>query len=247
MRQERAFALLSGGLDSTVCAYQAMDDYHSNVEAVSVNYGQRHKKEIEYAARTCGQLGINHTVLPLDNVLAGSMLTDAKIAIPNATYDELPEGVSPTYVPFRNGLMLSMIAAYAQKWVNKAESHIERHAAIYFGAHAEDAKNWAYPDCTPEFIGAMANAIYVGTYRAVRLITPVMFSKKSEIVMRGMLLRVPFENTWSCYAGGADHCGQCPTCHARMQAFKDAGVRDPTTYATTKKEEPTEATEPSAR
>lgn len=230
----KAFALLSGGLDSTVVLYRAMQEFNGHVEAVSVNYGQRHKKEIEYAAKTCAQLNIGHTILQLGDILAGSMLTDASIAIPNKTYAQLPEGVSPTYVPFRNGLMLALIAAKAQQWINAAPEDVEgrekRQAAIYFGAHAEDAANWAYPDCTPEFIGAMANAIFIGTYQAVRLHTPVMWMTKAEIVTMGRELRVPFENTWSCYAGGEHHCGKCPTCYARQQAFIMAGVPDPTVY-----------------
>jgi 7-cyano-7-deazaguanine synthase len=106
----------------------------------------------------------------------------------------------------------------------------EAQADIYFGAHAEDAQNWAYPDCTPEFIGAMANAIFVGTYRAVRLISPIMFMTKAQIVAMGDKLNVPFDKTWSCYKGGEKHCGKCPTCYARKDAFAVAGVRDPTVY-----------------
>jgi 7-cyano-7-deazaguanine synthase len=227
----KAFSLLSGGLDSTVVLYRAMDDFKGQVEAISIDYGQRHKKEIEYAAATCNRLNIGHTVLSLGDILKGSMLTDTSIAIPNKTYAQLPEGVSPTYVPFRNGLMLSMIAAKAQQWINGADTNEQRQAGIYFGAHAEDADNWAYPDCTPEFIGAMANAIFIGTYQAVRLHTPVMWMRKSEIVTMGKALSVPFENTWSCYAGGEDHCGKCPTCYARQQAFIMAEVPDPTVYA----------------
>jgi 7-cyano-7-deazaguanine synthase len=102
---------------------------------------------------------------------------------------------------------------------------------IFFGAHAEDAANWAYPDCTPEFIGAMANAIYVGTYYTVRLYTPIMWMSKAEVVRWGNELQVPFDMTWSCYKGGDLQCGECPTCISRHNAFLDAGIPDPTTYA----------------
>jgi 7-cyano-7-deazaguanine synthase len=228
----RAFVLLSGGLDSTTCLYLANNQYES-VEAISINYGQRHSKEQLFARLTCEQLDIPHHIFHLHDLLEGTMLTDPDIPIPEKSYADLPKGVSPTYVPFRNGLMLSMIAAYAQKWIteNSKPAFIPPLGGIYFGAHAEDAQNWAYPDCTPEFIGAMANAIHVGTYFAVRLHTPLMWMQKSEIVRLGHKLGVDFANTWSCYAGGALHCGVCPTCRARKEAFEKAGVTDPTEYA----------------
>ncbi len=278
--RRKAFVLLSGGLDSTTCLYQAIHDFVPPiegvsrettireametrsvdwVEAISVDYGQRHSKEMGYAARTCWSLGIPHTVLAIGDILSGVMLTDASINIPDVTYDEI-KGVSPTYVPFRNGTLLSLIAAHAQKYANNEISQEAKRiydnmetthegditfqdamnaatneardlCGIYFGAHAEDAANWAYPDCTPEFIGAMGNAIYTGTYYAVRLYTPLMWSSKADVVRLGARLGVPFKNTWSCYKGEALHCGACPTCYARQNAFKAAGVEDPTEYA----------------
>ncbi len=245
----KAFVLLSGGLDSTTCLYKALVDWTPPeakedtpapwIEAISINYGQRHRKEMEYAERTCDDLGITHTIVELKDILGGAMLTDPSKEIPNVSYADLPHGVSPTYVPFRNGTMLSLITAHAQKWVNADAGQTEsialkehrRSASIYFGAHAEDAQNWAYPDCTPEFIGAMANAIYIGSYRAIRLVTPLQWLVKSEIIKLGTSLCVPFEKTWSCYAGGEKHCGVCPTCRSRRQGFIDAGIHDPTEYA----------------
>jgi 7-cyano-7-deazaguanine synthase len=103
--------------------------------------------------------------------------------------------------------------------------------ALYFGAHAEDARAWAYPDCTPEFIGAMANAIYIGSYQQLRLRTPLEWLTKADIIQLGDRLGVPWEQTWSCYAGGQSHCGTCPTCRARRQGFVRAGVYDPTMYS----------------
>lgn len=260
----RAFVLLSGGIDSTTCLYIALRQF-DEVEAVSIDYGQRHFKEILYAQATCKSLGIKHTELRLDpHSLGGEnvMLTDESVVIPNISYDDI-KGVSPTYVPFRNGTLLSLVAAHAQKWViQQIESCIDRlqdptgmdpddddyglsreelrpivldtlHdiAAIFFGAHAEDAQNWAYPDCTPEFIGAMANAIYIGTYRTVRLHTPLTWMAKHEIILKGDLLGVDWCNTWSCYAGESLHCGTCPTCRARKEAFKRAFIVDSTEYA----------------
>ena len=223
----RAFVLLSGGLDSTTMLYHARRDFN-NVEAVSVNYGQRHKKELLYAERTAQRLDHDWHEINLRGILDGAMLTDPSIKIPEVRYSDI-DGVSPTYVPFRNGLLLSLISARAQQWIN--EDPNERNAVVYFGAHAEDAQNWAYPDCTPEFIGAMANAIYIGTYHKVRLHTPLMWLMKYEIVKLGSELGVDFGATWSCYAGGDLHCGACPTCFARHEAFRIAGIPDPTKYA----------------
>lgn len=280
----KAFVLLSGGIDSTTCLHQAIADFAPEqdiigpaligncrgrgldwVEAISIDYGQRHIKEAGYAKATCERLGIKHTVLPIgDWVLGGknTMLTDRNVAIPDISYEQI-KGVSPTYVPFRNGTMLSVITAHAQKYVNeqirqkvvelnsraptegkphygadgiqiaqeKATAMAVDLCGVYFGAHAEDAANWAYPDCTPEFIGAMANAIYIGSYRAIRLYAPIQWDKKDDIIRKGERLGVKWAYTWSCYAGGELHCGTCPTCRARHQGFLKAGVTDPTKYA----------------
>jgi 7-cyano-7-deazaguanine synthase len=276
--QRKAFVLLSGGMDSTTCLYKAIYDFapddatadkHLNgtrltlnrqkidwVEAVSINYGQRHTKELEYAASTCARLGIRHTILDVGNLLSGKtvMLTNESVGtvdVPDIDYADI-KGVSPTYVPFRNGLMLSALTAHAQKYVNEqiqarskqlgegqgasmhgtnvATQEAANLCGIYFGAHSEDAANWAYPDCTPEFIGAMANAIYIGSYMSIRLHTPIQWLMKHEIVTLGDKLGVPFETTWSCYKGEEHHCGTCPTCRSRRQAFEIAGVKDPTEY-----------------
>lgn len=289
--ERKAFVLLSGGLDSTTCLYKAIYDYMPSdpginlsygdkdilrellndpprgteipwVEAISINYDQRHQKEMEYAHRTCSNLGIHHTVLDVGNLLSGKsvMLSSesrGSIEVPDIAYSDI-KGVSPTYVPFRNGLMLSAITAHVQKYVNDEialeVAHIQDQSlesdpilepeakqmatddakdlcGIYFGAHSEDAQNWAYPDCTPEFIGAMANAIYIGSYMTIRLHTPLEWLLKADIVTLGDKLGVPFENTWSCYKGEEYHCGTCPTCRSRKEAFQIAGVTDPTQYA----------------
>lgn len=219
------------------------------VEAVSIYYGQRHKKEMDYAAKTCQVHGIKHTILDVGSLLRGDtvMLTDdsrGKVDVPDISYDQI-KGVSPTYVPFRNGLMLSALTAHAQKWVNDENKKLEQvhneggaelspedkpMAGIYFGAHSEDAHNWAYPDCTPEFIGAIAGAIFVGSYMQIRLHTPIQWDTKAGVVQKGEALGVRFEFTWSCYKGEELHCGTCPTCLSRKQSFQDAGVGDPTEY-----------------
>lgn len=254
----KAYVLLSGGLDSTTCLHIAMEQA-DQVEAISVNYGQRHSREMEFARSTCAKFGIPHKVLNIEGILSGRgvMLSDASVEIPNISYAEI-KGVSPTYVPFRNGTLLSLITAQAQKWVNdeintladhiynfendvhskedakqEATNELRDSTAVYFGAHADDAANFAYPDCTPEFTGAMANAIYVGSYFTTKLLVPLQYMDKAEIVVKGNKLGVDFANTWSCYKGDDLHCGVCPTCRSRRDAFIAAGVPDPTEYADT--------------
>ncbi len=220
----KAFVLHSGGVDSSTCLAMAIRNHsRENVVAISVDYGQRHVKEIEQAKRICEVFEVPHSTLEITD-MPSSMLTDQKQEIPNADYSEL-EGVSPTYVPFRNGQLLSKIAAYAT-----AHSEPDNLGVIYFGAHSEDALNWAYPDCTPEFIGAMANAIHIGTYFQIRLSTPLMWLMKWEIIREGNLRGVPWILTWSCYVGEEKHCGVCPTCRSRKEAFHKAAVLDPTPY-----------------
>lgn len=252
----KAFVLLSGGLDSTTCLALALTQFPT-AEAVSIDYGQRHLKEIQQAGIICRRYGIKHTILPIKGIMDGVdvALTNKDTTIPDMFYSDI-KGVSPVYVPFRNGLMLSALTAHAQKYVNaqidetmKAEgfrnafkandeSFLKEVAtrfardlvAIYAGMHSEDAQNWAYPDCTPEFIGSMANAIYIGSYQTIRLHTPLQWLMKSDIVKLGVELGVNFKDTWSCYKGEENHCGRCPTCRSRRDAFLKANIVDPTWY-----------------
>jgi 7-cyano-7-deazaguanine synthase len=158
----------------------------------------------------------------LSGVMGIGGLTDRNLRMPQKSYAELPKGISPTYVPFRNGLMLSAIASIAM-----ADPEAE---AIYYGAHAEDAENDAYPDCSLPFIEAIATAIHIGTYGQIRLIAPLGGVNKSAGIKEGEKLGVPWHLTWSCYEGGLFHCGSCPTCISRREAFVEAGVKDPTEY-----------------
>lgn len=227
----KAYVLLSGGIDSSTCLYIAREEF-ADVEGVSIDYGQRHSKEILSAMGLCAHLGIPHHIINLREIVPATMLTDPSREVPNISYDEI-KGVSPTYVPFRNGLMLSAVTSFVHGELCKfgdSEKYDGLEWAIYFGAHAEDAQNWAYPDCTPEFIGAMANAIHVGSYYKVRLHTPLEWKNKCQIIEWGDSLGVPWDKTWSCYKGGDLHCGTCPTCRARRAGFMQAGVTDPTVY-----------------
>ena len=216
---------LSGGLDSTTLAYELAAEGHDLV-ALSFDYGQRHAKEVEFAARTAGRLGAEHHVVDLRSVgalLTGSALTDQDVAVPEGHYTD--ESMAATVVPNRNAIMLSVAVGVA----------VARGAeAVATAVHAGD--HTIYPDCRPEFIEAIehearvANEGFIADGFEVR--APFLRLTKDEIVRRGAALGVPFEETWSCYVGAELHCGRCGTCVERREAFELAGVPDPTRYAT---------------
>lgn len=220
----KGIVLHSGGLDSSTVLALALKEC-DQVESLSILYGQKHEKEWLAAADICQHYQVPHATMQIPNIFQGygSTLIDQDKPQPQMTYEELrqAEGPSPTYVPFRNAIFLSVATAHAL--VAKADY-------VYFGAHADDAHNWAYPDCTPEFIGAMSNAVSVGTYYKVRLRSPFMWANKAEIVRTALALGVPLALTWSCYEGGERHCGVCPTCISRKEAFRQANAHDPTRY-----------------
>lgn len=237
MKTHKVFCLLSGGVDSSTALAVARNEFpDAEIEAVTIDYGQRHKKEAECAEKQAALNGASHTILPVGGLLTGMLVDKGQDneAIPEVSYADLGEGMSPTYVSFRNGFMLSLLAARAQSWVmeeNKKWNGSEPcSATIYIGVHADDGVNWAYPDCTPEFIGPMAAAIYVGTYHKVRVRAPLLHMTKPDVVAVGSRYGVDYANTWSCYKGEDKQCGKCPTCLSRKEAFDLNGLQDPTEY-----------------
>ncbi len=221
-----ALVLLSGGLDSTVALAEAYRMHEGSVGAISFIYGQKHVTEMLAADAVVDYYGIWHKTIELPEVFGGSgsvIIAENKEEMPQASYEELGDeyGVSPTYVPYRNGNFLSLATSVAL---------VEGAGEVWAGMHAEDAHNWAYPDCTPEFLGAMANAMYVGSYHQVRLITPHMWRTKADVVQAGLEIEAPLELTWSCYEGRNQACGTCPTCVGRIQAFAKVGEKDPVSY-----------------
>jgi len=220
-----AVVLLSGGLDSSVALAVAIDEGYK-VHALTVDYGQRHQRELGSARAMATHYGVDHKTVRVDlSAFGGSALTDGLIKVPSGTpMDEIGASIPPTYVPARNTVFISMAAS----WAEALDAD-----AVFIGANAVDYSG--YPDCRPEFIEAMERAIEMGTKRGVegnplRIIAPILRSTKAEIVRRGLDLKVPFRLTWSCYRGRKKACGHCESCQLRLQGFADAGAVDPLEY-----------------
>jgi 7-cyano-7-deazaguanine synthase len=218
-----AVVIASGGLDSTAVAY-LLASQGASVSLLSFDYGQRHRKELESAARIADQLGAPHDIVDLTSVgrlLGGSALTDAEVDVPDGQYSDAT--MRATIVPNRNAIMLEVAAGAAA--AAKAD-------AVAFGAHAGD--HFIYPDCRPEFFGKIAASIRAGNAGFLaddfELLAPFLHVTKAEIVEIAARLNVPFALTWSCYKGGELHCGTCGTCTERREAFTLAGLPDPTPY-----------------
>jgi 7-cyano-7-deazaguanine synthase len=220
----KAVVLLSGGVDSATELALALQQNDTAI-ALTCYYGQKHSIEIQCAANIARHYNVEHRIVEVPRIFggAGSTLIDDGLDQPHLTYEEIgeEEGPSPTVVPFRNANLIAIATTVAV---------VENAQFVYVAAHAEDAHNWAYPDCTPEFLGAMSNAIYVGTYGEVRLKFPFCWMKKADSVALGLELGVPYELTYSCYAGNPFSCGQCPTCIERIEAFKSNSLIDPIEY-----------------
>lgn len=229
----KALVLSSGGLDSTTCLGIAVDRYGAeNVITASLYYGQKHDKELECAKKVAEYYKVKHIEEDISNVMkyANEVCTLVKGGkdIEQASYQDqitkTKDGRVATYVPFRNGLFLSIAAAYADSLFpgEKVE--------IFYGAHADDAAGNAYADCSPEFAEAMNKAINIGTYGNISINRPLINMNKAEVVKTGLKLKVPYELTWSCYLGGDKQCGKCGTCIDRKEAFRKNGLEDPVSY-----------------
>jgi 7-cyano-7-deazaguanine synthase len=215
----KVVVLLSGGMDSVTALYHAAE-VGTVAAALSFDYGSKHaSRELPEAAWHAARLGIRHAVLPLSFMAThfSSALLQGGAEIPFGHYEE--ESMKQTVVPFRNGILLAVAAGFAESC--GAEG-------VLIAAHAGD--HAIYPDCREAFLGAMDEAIRLGTYAGVKLLRPFVELNKAQIAARGAALGVDFSRTWSCYVGGQRHCGSCGTCVERREAFRDAGLADPTTY-----------------
>lgn len=217
----KTLVLLSGGVDSVTALHWAQRE-HTVVGAISFRYGNNHAEQELACARWQAQaLGVPYHEIDLSSLaphLASALLSGAE-AIPTGAYDE--QNMQQTVVPFRNGIFLAVAAGVAESCGA---------GGIVIAAHAGD--HALYPDCREEFMQAMAGAISSGTYAGLQVLRPFISMSKGEIVSLGAQLGVDFAHTYSCYCGAAAHCGRCGTCRERQQAFRDAGLADPTLYAT---------------
>lgn len=225
----KAVVLLSGGMDSCVCAAIAHSRHgHGNVALLHASYGQRtQKRELRAFTEIADHYGVQQRlIVRLDyfRQIGGSALTDQNIAVPeNELGAPGPHGseIPVTYVPFRNAHFLSVGTTWAE---------VVGASAIYIGAVAEDSSG--YPDCRPEYYRVFQELIRVGTRPEtnIEIVTPVIALKKNQIIRKGIELRAPLHLTWSCYQGDDLACGACDSCLLRLRAFAEAGVPDPISY-----------------
>jgi 7-cyano-7-deazaguanine synthase len=220
----KAVVVLSGGMDSTVCATLAVREHGADdVAALHIDYGQRtESRERKAFENICDRLGIARRLVVRNQALSqigGSALTDEAIEVPEAG-PEIGKQVPITYVPFRNAHFLSVAVSWAE--VLGAEK-------IYIGAVAQDSSG--YPDCRPEYYRAFNEVIRTGTKEAtIAILTPLIELRKADIVQLGLELAAPFDLTWSCYSREDSACGVCESCALRLRAFEAAGTVDPISY-----------------
>jgi len=218
----KALVVCSGGLDSVTLAYKVANEA-TLTSLVSFDYGQRHRKELDYAHLCADSLNVKHTIIDLSQVGAHltSALTD-DIEVPDGHYAE--DSMKTTVVPNRNAIMMTVTYGLA------ASQHADTVAmAVHGGDH------FIYADCRPEFIQSFAKmqTLALDGIADISLYTPFLHQDKTAIVTEGVKQHVPFADTWSCYQGLDQHCGRCGTCVERREAFHLAGVDDPTIYKDT--------------
>ena len=218
----RAVVLLSGGMDSCVCAALCVRDHEA--AAVHVSYGQRtEERERRAFLAICDRLGIHDRLMVRNDALraiGGSALTDRKIAVPEAA-PQIGQHIPVTYVPFRNAHFLAVAVSWAE--VLGADK-------VYIGAVQQDSSG--YPDCRPEYYQAFNRVVCAGTREGrIEVVTPLIGLRKADIVQLGLELGAPFDLTWSCYTREDVACGVCESCVLRLRAFATAGAADPIAYA----------------
>ena len=215
----KAVVLFSGGLDSTVLASHLLSQ-GAEVRLLSIDYGQRHAKELAHGEALAKHMNLPRKSLllhDLGDLLKGSSLTDDSVELPEGHYAE--ESMKATVVPNRNMILLALAGGYA------LSSGFD---TIAYAAHAGD--HFIYPDCRPEFAEAMEEALGLADWNDLSLYRPFVDMTKADLVRLGTELGTPLEMTWSCYAGMDVHCGKCGTCVERKEAFELAKVHDPTKY-----------------
>ena len=218
---KKAVCILSGGMDSTLASYMAKKDGYEII-AVHYNYGQRTEhKELEAFRNICIELDVKNKYeinIPFFKQIGASALTDTSIEVPTTGIED---GVPITYVPFRNGIFLSIATAIAEK---------EGAVRLFIGVVQEDSSG--YPDCTDTFINKMQSSINQGTKEEtiLEIVTPLVHLTKEQIVRKSLALEIPLEYTWSCYQNEKKACGICDSCRLRLNGFRLAGVKDKIQY-----------------
>ncbi|MCK4332295.1 MAG: 7-cyano-7-deazaguanine synthase QueC [Thermoplasmatales archaeon] len=223
---KKAVCLISGGLDSCVTSFIAKEQGYE-IYALSFNYGQLHKKEIDCSNKIAQAVGVeNRIILDVDFQKFGksSLLNTSSDSIQDHNLKDIAREIPSTYVPARNTVFLSMALAYAES--TDAD-------AIFIGVNAVDYSG--YPDCRPEYIQAYQKMADLATKkgiegRSIKIEAPLLQLTKSEIIKTGLKLNAPLADTWSCYRGEELACGRCDSCVLRLKGFKDAGVEDPIQY-----------------
>jgi 7-cyano-7-deazaguanine synthase len=211
----KIICILSGGLDSTTLLYRLKASGYE-IKAISFNYGQRHRKELIMANKTCEKLKIDHKIVDLTSIkdlLSNSSLT-SDIEVPEGHYED--ESMKKTVVPNRNMIMASIAIGYA---INIDFDTIA--LGVHSGDHA------IYPDCRPEFIMALRKIAACCDYKTIQILSPYLRSNKTNIVKDGIKLKVDYALTWTCYKGDIKPCGKCGSCQERAEAFKLNGIKDP--------------------
>jgi 7-cyano-7-deazaguanine synthase len=226
MKKDLAIVLVSGGMDSCVCAAIANELYRPAF--LHVNYGQRTEaRELQSFNDIANFYNVEkRLIVSLEHlkVIGGSALTDTSIPVPELNTHSskpVPSSIPVTYVPFRNAHLLSIATSWAE---------VIGATKIFIGAVEEDSSG--YPDCRETFYRAFNKVIETGTKPETRIeiITPLIHLKKSEIVKKGMELKAPFHFTWSCYQASEKACGKCESCALRLKGFLEAGIQDPIPY-----------------
>lgn len=215
---QKVVVIYSGGMDSFTVLNKAIRDGYEPY-ALSFDYGQRHKKELDYAARVCAELKVAHKIIDIsaiNELIGGSSLT-SDIEVPEGHYEE--ESMKSTVVPNRNMILLSMAVGYA----------VSLDATkVYYGAHSGD--HAIYPDCRPEFVHRMNDVCAIANYESVEIVCPYLDVSKIAILTDGLDMGLDYSKTWTCYNGREKACGKCGACQERLEAFAENGATDPLPY-----------------
>ncbi|MCK4463037.1 MAG: 7-cyano-7-deazaguanine synthase QueC [Candidatus Omnitrophica bacterium] len=219
--KKSAVVLLSGGIDSSTALFIAKKNGYKCFSLI-FDYGQRNIREIDSAKSISKKAGCSYTLLKLSLPWKGGALLDSRIKLPERSRKK---GIPPTYVPARNTIMLVFALSFAES-IGASR--------IFIGAHTEDYSG--YPDCRPEYFKAFNKVKDLGTKigKKIKIITPLIYKTKAEIIKLGINLGIPYHLTWSCYRGGKRPCGKCDSCYYRLKGFREAGISDPLKYERSK-------------